>query len=103
METILLVVHLLIAIGLVALVLLQKSEGGALGMGGGGGGGMVSARGAANTLTRATVILAVCFFITSIGLTLLAQGSRGPESVTNIEEEEPAEEAPSQPAPPVSD
>ncbi len=54
MATVLLVVHLLIAAGLVGVVLLQRSEGGALGIGGGGGGGFMTGRGTANLLTRAT-------------------------------------------------
>lgn len=75
--TVLLVIHLMIAAALVAVVLLQRSEGGALGMGGGGGGGFLTGRGTANLLTRTTAILAACFFITSIGLTLMAnQGAR---------------------------
>ena len=67
---ILLVIHLLIAAGLVGLVLMQKSEGGALGIGGsgGGGGGFLTGRGTANLLTRTTAILALCFFITSMSL-----------------------------------
>jgi len=54
------------------LIMLQKSEGGALGIGGGGGGGLFSARGVGNTLTRLTAILAACFFATSVALTMLA-------------------------------
>jgi preprotein translocase subunit SecG len=76
MQTLLLVAELVIAVVLVVFVLLQRSEGGALGMGGGGGGGMgglFSPRGAADTLTRTTAILAVLFFLTCIGLDLLAQ------------------------------
>ncbi|MEQ8441718.1 MAG: preprotein translocase subunit SecG [Alphaproteobacteria bacterium] len=84
MENILLVVHLMIAIALVAVVLLQRSEGGALGMGGGsagGGMGMFSARGAANALTRTTAILAVCFILTSLGLAILSGSARESESI----------------------
>ena len=78
MQTVLLVAHLIIALALIAVVLLQRSEGGALGIGGGGGGGsLFSARGVGNTLTRTTAILAVAFFITSIGLTLLATRTGG--------------------------
>jgi preprotein translocase subunit SecG len=78
MLTVLLVVHLIIAIALIAVVLLQRSEGGALGIGGGGGAGsLFSARGVGNTLTRTTAILAVIFFVTSIGLTLLAKHTGG--------------------------
>ena len=77
MQTVLLVIHLMIAAALCAVVLLQRSEGGALGMGGGGGGGgFMTGRGTANMLTRVTAGLAAAFFLTSIGLTLLAQQSR---------------------------
>lgn len=72
MQEVILVIHLIIAIGIVITVLLQRSEGGALGIGGGGGGGMMSARGATNLLTRTTAVLAACFFATSIILTILA-------------------------------
>jgi preprotein translocase subunit SecG len=78
MQTVLLVLHLLIALALIGVVLLQRSEGGALGIGGGGGGGsLFSARGVGNTLTRTTAILAVIFFMTSIGLTLLSTHTGG--------------------------
>jgi preprotein translocase subunit SecG len=77
MLTVLLVAHLIIAIALIAVVLLQRSEGGALGIGGGGAGSLFSARGVGNTLTRTTAILAVIFFLTSIGLTLLAKHTGG--------------------------
>jgi preprotein translocase subunit SecG len=78
MQTVLLVVHLIIAIALIAVVLLQRSEGGALGIGGGSSAGsLFSARGVGNTLTRTTAILAVIFFITSIALTLLATHTGG--------------------------
>jgi preprotein translocase subunit SecG len=76
MATVLLVIHLMIASALVAVVLLQRSEGGALGMGGGGAGGFMTGRGTANMLTRVTAGLAAGFFLTSISLTLLAQQSR---------------------------
>lgn len=74
MQTVLLVVHLIIAVLLIGAILMQRSEGGALGIGGGGGGAgnIFSARGVGNGLTRATAILAVCFFATSIALTVLA-------------------------------
>ena len=65
METVILVIHLLIALALIGVVLLQRSEGGALGIGGGGGGGsgnLFSARGVGNALTRTTAYLAVAFF-----------------------------------------
>ncbi len=78
MEQVLLVIHLLVAIALVAVVLIQRSEGGGLGIGGGSGGlgGMMSVRGTANLLTRTTAILAGCFMATSIVLAILAGGHR---------------------------
>ena len=71
METVIIVVHLMVVLALVGVVLLQRSEGGGLGIG--GGSGFMTARGAANALTRATAILAAAFFITSLGLSLLAR------------------------------
>ncbi len=75
MQTVVLVLHLMIAAALVGVVLLQRSEGGALGMGGGTSGGFMTGRGTANMLTRATAGLAALFFVTSVSLTLLAQRS----------------------------
>ena len=76
MATVLLIVHLMIAMGLVGVVLLQRSEGGGLGIGGGSG-GFMTGRGTANLLTRTTAALAALFFVTSISLTLVAkQGAR---------------------------
>ena len=72
MTTVLLVIHIMVALALVGTVLLQRSEGGALGIGGGGGGGFLSGRGAANMLTRTTAVLAAAFFATSIALTVIA-------------------------------
>lgn len=74
LQQILLVIHLLIALALVGVILLQKSEGGGLGIGGGGGGGLVSVRGTANLLTRVTAILAAAFMIMSLVLGILAGG-----------------------------
>ena len=75
METVLLVIHLIIALFLIAVVLLQRSEGGALGIGGGGG-GLVSARGAATALSKVTWLLAIGFICTSILLTVISGGGR---------------------------
>jgi preprotein translocase subunit SecG len=85
MQAVLIIVHLLVAIALIFVVLLQRSEGGALGMGGGGSGlgGLFSPRGAASTLTRTTAILGIVFFITSMSLTLLSLGARQPSSILN--------------------
>ena len=70
METVIIVIHLMVVLAMVLVVLLQRSEGGALGIGGGGGGGMMANRSAGNPLTRATAILAIIFFSTSLGLTI---------------------------------
>ena len=81
MQTILLVIHLMIAVALVGSVLLQKSEGGALGIGGGGGmSGFMTGRSTANVLTRTTMILAVLFFVTSLALVLVSNSGRAPRS-----------------------
>lgn len=80
MDKVLLALHLMIAAGLVGVVLLQRSEGGGLGMGGGGSGSFMTGRGTANFLTRVTAGLATAFFITSIALTLLARQGAKPLS-----------------------
>jgi preprotein translocase subunit SecG len=83
MQTVLIVVHLIIVLALIGVVLLQRSEGG-LGLGGGGGGGVsgfMTGRGQANALTRATAVLAVLFFVTSLLLTVLASRGRAPASI----------------------
>ena len=76
MQTVLIVIHLMVVVALVGVVLLQRSEGGGLGIG--GGSGFMTARGAANALTRATGILAIVFFATSLGLSLLARYGERP-------------------------
>ena len=85
MQTIILVIHLLIALSLVGVVLLQRSEGGLGGLGGSGGGGgmggLIGGRAAANLLTRATGVLAGTFFATSIVLAILAGNNSGPTSI----------------------
>jgi preprotein translocase subunit SecG len=73
MERIILVIHLMIAAALVAVVLMQKSEGGALGIGGGGMSNFMTGRGTASVLTRATAVLAACFMLTSLVLVILPQ------------------------------
>lgn len=74
MELLLLALHAMIVIALIGVVLVQRSDGGALGLGGGGGGFMTS-RGAANVLTRTTSVLAALFFATSIALALIAKSA----------------------------
>ena len=91
MTEVLLAIHLMIAAALVAVVLLQRSEGGGLGIGGGGSGGMggfMSARGTANLLTRATAILAACFFTTSLSLAIIADSGRKKSIADEIKVEE---------------
>jgi preprotein translocase subunit SecG len=83
MITVIIVVHLMLAVALIAVILVQKSEGGALGMGGGGMSGFMSGRSTANLLTRSTAVLAACFFATSIALALLASSQRAPHSVVD--------------------
>lgn len=79
MAEVLIVIHLLIVLALVGLVLLQKSEGGGLGIG--GSGGLMSTRGTGNVLTRTTSILAALFFLTSITLSVLGSQNRQPRSI----------------------
>ncbi|RAU22414.1 preprotein translocase subunit SecG [Paramagnetospirillum kuznetsovii] len=74
---IILAIHLIVAISLVGVILLQRSEGGALGIGGSAGGGLMSGRAAGNLLTRTTAILAGTFFVTSLSLSLLANSRSG--------------------------
>ena len=71
MQNVVLIIHLLLAVTLIGLVLLQRSEGGGLGMGGGGGGGAMSGRAAASAMTKLTWVLAIAFICTSLGLTIL--------------------------------
>ena len=80
MQTVLIVIHLMIVSAMIGLVLLQKSEGGGLGMGGGGG-GFLTSRGTSNVLTRTTAILAAVFFATSLSLSILAGIDRKPRSI----------------------
>ncbi len=81
MTTVILVIHIMIAAALVGVVMVQRSEGGALGMGGGGGGGFMTGRGAANLLTRITGVLAAAFFGTSILLAVIAANRSAPTSI----------------------
>jgi preprotein translocase subunit SecG len=97
MIILLLVVHILIAIALVGVILLQKSEGGALGIGGGGMSGFMTGRSTANLLTRATAILAAAFMATSILLVVLHNRERAPRSI--IDQGAPASPASQSPIP----
>lgn len=105
MTAVIIVIHLILAIALVGVILLQRSEGGGLGMGGGGGGGMggfMTGRATANLLTRATGVIAALFMLTSLTLAILAGGDRESRSILDqppaAVEQEPAEpEGPSAP------
>jgi preprotein translocase subunit SecG len=91
MENVVLTIHLILALLLIGVVLLQRSEGGGLGIG--GGGGSMSARGAATGLSKLTWLFAVCFIITSMTLTILA--TRGGDSGSVVDSlTPPAAEAP---------
>lgn len=79
MQQVVIVIHLMIVLALIGVVLLQRSEGGGLGIG--GGGGFMTSRGTANVLTRATAILAGLFFATSLVLSILAGIGRKPTSI----------------------
>ena len=103
MENVVLIIHLLLALGLIAVVLLQRSEGGGLGMGGGGG-GAISGRAAATALGKITWLLAIAFICTSITLTVMAAQKSAGSSVTDRLAVPQAEgDAPAEPAPLGSD
>lgn len=91
MENVVLIIHLLLALGLIAVVLLQRSEGGGLGMGSGGGGAMTG-RAAATALSKLTWVLATAFIITSITLTIIAaQKASGGSVIDRLGVSAPAE------------
>lgn len=103
MELIVLSIHLLVCICLIGLVLLQRSEGGALGMGGGGGSSLMTGRGAADALAKMTSVAGGFFLVTSLGLTMLsgAGDANAGRSVLDLipEQSAPATPAPATPAP----
>src|SRR6516165_10687378 len=100
MQNVLIVIHLIVVLALVAVVLLQRSEGGGLGLGGGSSGvsGFLTGRGQANALTRATTILAAAFFLTSILLTMLQTYGHKPSSILDTAPAATSAPAPGQPA-----
>jgi preprotein translocase subunit SecG len=102
MIVILFVIHVLIALSLVGVVLLQKSEGGALGMGGGGMSGFMTGRSTGNLLTRTTIILAAAFFVTSVTLVILSTHTQAPRSLIDQGPPPSTQEAPAIPAPPAA-
>ena len=95
MQHVIIVIHLMLVLALIGVVLLQRSEGGGLGIG--SSGGFMTSRGTANVLTRATAILAGLFFVTSLLLSILAGINRKPTSVLQGEQSAPA--APGAPTP----
>ena len=102
MENVVLVIHLILALCLIGVVLLQRSEGGGLGMGSGGGGGVMSSRSAATALGKLTWIFAIGFIATSITLTVIAaQNSANTSVVDRLGIEQPAAEA--EPVSPLGD
>ncbi len=93
MENVILVIHLILALSLIGVVLLQRSEGGGLGMGSGGGDGAMSGRAAATALGRITWFLAAAFIATSISMTVIAAKNAAGSSVLDrlgTETSEPA-------------
>jgi preprotein translocase subunit SecG len=90
MQTVIVVIHLMVVATLIGVVLLQKSEGGGLGIG--STGGFLSSRGTSNVLTRTTAILAGVFFATSLVLSILAGWNRKPPSII---QGSPAQQTPS--------
>lgn len=103
MENVVLIIHLLLALGLIGVVLLQRSEGGALGMGGGGGGAMTG-RAAATALSKLTWVLAIAFICTSMTLTIIAaQKASGTSVIDRLGTEAPAAEETAPAVPDASD
>src|SRR5882724_10385457 len=100
MQTVAIVIHLMIVATLIGVVLLQKSEGGGLGIG--GGGGFMSNRGSANVLTRATGMLAAAFFTTSLILSILAGVHRNPTSIIQSGSGAPTAPTPGAPGAPAA-
>lgn len=93
MENVVLIIHLILALGLIAVVLMQRSEGGGLGMG--GGGGAATGRPAATALGKVTWILGIAFTITSITLTIIAaQNASGTSVIDQLGVTPPAQNAP---------
>jgi preprotein translocase subunit SecG len=99
MQHVVIVIHLMLVLAMIGAVLLQRSEGGGLGIG--STGGFMSSRGTANALTRTTAILAGGFFLTSLILSVLAGWGRAPTSIIQGGAQAPVS-APGTPAAPLS-
>ncbi len=100
MENVLLIVHLILALCLIGVVLLQRSEGGGLM---GGGGGVMTGRSAATALAKLTWAFAIAFICTSIALTIIAAQNAAGTSVLDRLGEPVAEEADTPALPPAED
>lgn len=98
MQTVVIIIHLMVVLAMIGFVLLQKSEGGGLGIG--STGGFMTSRGTANVLSRTTAILAAVFFTTSLALSILAGIDRKPRTIVPAGTAAPT--APTAPAPPLS-
>ncbi|MBE9604598.1 preprotein translocase subunit SecG [Acetobacteraceae bacterium H6797] len=86
MITVLLVLHLFVALALIGVVLLQRSEGGGLGIGSSQGmGSFMSGRGTANLLTRTTAVLATMFMVLAVVLALMTRGSGQSRSILDMQ------------------
>lgn len=96
MHTVVIVIHLMLVMAMIGVVMLQKSEGGGLGIG--SSGGFMTSRGTANVLTRATAILAGGFFLTSLVLSIIASHERRPTTVIPASQSAPAVPGPAAPA-----
>lgn len=102
MVTVILTIHIILACCIIFAVLLQKSEGGGLGIGGSGGagGGFMTARGTANFMTKLTAFLGACFFLTSITLALLSSTNKT-SSIANEVKKSIEKKIPNEPAVPL--
>jgi preprotein translocase subunit SecG len=99
MQNVILVIHILACLALIGLVLVQKSEGGGLGIGGGGANSLMSGRGAAGAIVRTTIIIGGIFFVTSLALTSIANRSNGnPSGIERALEESSPGLSPEEPA-----
>ena len=101
MTTVLMTIHIILAVAMVGIILIQKNEGG-LGMGSGAMGSLMSSRGTANLLTRLTAILATLFFLTTLGLALVFKGANKPQSIFDTTTAKPVVSENSTPLPTAS-
>ena len=105
MEHVVLVIHLIVTVVMIVLIMLQRSEGGGLGLGSSGGlGSFASAQSTANVLTKATTYAAMIFFVTSITLAIMAARGGEPSSILDAASKSvPAVTAPANPSAPAED